>query len=189
MPEIHLTLVGTVIAFSFIIVVASLLHWMLNPSKNVKMTLAAVGQEWTGTGAIVVPVRGSNLSEKVLELAAGIAQREQRHLLLLYVVEIPMALPPDVELPEERERGEEILVHLEGAAQKLGVQVEGQLVKARTAGAAIVRAALDHQARMIIVSSREQPRPDVSFGRTVEHIYRYAPCDVMVYRPAVQPAK
>ncbi len=183
MPEIHVTVVGALISLGFIAAVGSILRWMLNPPETVKMTLASAHQKWAGTGAIVVPVTGSTLSSRVLELAADVAQREQRHLLLLYVVEIPMALPPTADLPALRERGEDTLIRLQGEAQKLGVQVEGHLLRSRMAGAAIVNAAKDAQARMIVIPAHEQARPEIVFGRTVEHIFRYAPCDVMIYRP------
>lgn len=187
MPPIHLNPVGITIAFVFLAAVISILHWMLNPPPTVKMTLASAHEKWTGTGAIIVPVTGSTLSSRVLELAADIAQREERHLLLLYVMEIPMALPPTAEIPAERERGEDTLIRLQGAAQRLGVQVEGHLLKARSAGSAVVNAARQVQARMIVIPAREQDRPDVVFGRNVEHIFRFAPCDVMIYRPGTTP--
>ncbi len=183
MPDIHFTLAGTVIAFAFLGLTLSILHWMLNPSETVKMTLQGAHQKWTGTGAILVPVTGSNLSNKALELAADIAQREHRMLVLLYVMEIPMALPSTADIPELREHGEDVLIRLQGAGQKLGAQVEGHLLRARNAGSAIVAAARDQQARMIVVPAREQARPDVAFGRTVEHILHFAPCDVLIYRP------
>ncbi len=72
--------------------------------------------------------------------------------------------------------------------------MEGHLLRARNAGSAIVAAAREQQARMIVVPAREQARPDVAFGRTVEHILHFAPCDVLIYRPvggngrAVKPA-
>ncbi len=183
MTEIHLTPVGTIIAFVFLGLTLSILHWMLNPPESVKMTLHSAHEKWTSAGAILVPVTGSNLSSRVLELAADIAEREHRHLLLLFVVEIPMALPPTADLPAVREYGEDVLIRLQGAAQKLGVQVEGQLLRARNAGSAIVSAAREHQARMIVIPAREQARPDTAFGRTVEHILHFAPCDVVIYRP------
>ena len=183
MPDVHVTLVGAIISVAFVAAVGSILHWMLNPPGAVKMTLASAHEKWVGTGAIIVPVTGSTVSSRVLELAADIAQREQRHLMLLYVMEIPMALPPTADLPKLREQGEDTLIRLQGEAQKLGVQVEGHLLKARLAGSAIVHAAIDAQARMIVIPAHEKARPEVIFGRTVEHIFQNAPCDVMIYRP------
>ncbi len=183
MSEIHLTPLGSGIALVFLALTISILYWMLNPSETVKMTLHSAHERWTSNGAIVVPVTGSNYSAKVLELAADIAQREQRYLLLLFVMEIPMALPPNADVPALREYGEDVLIRLQGAAQKLGVRVEGHLLRARNAGSAIVNAAREQHARMIVIPAREQARPDAAFGRTVQHILNHAPCDVMIYRP------
>ncbi len=183
MPEVHVTLIGAIIAFAFLAAVGSILHWMLNPPPAVKMTLADTHEKWSGTGAILVPVTGSDLSTRVLELAADIAQKEQRHILLLFVVEIPMALPPDADLPDMHAYGEDVLIHLQGQAQKLGVHVEARLLKARNAGSAIVNAARESHARMIVIPTRLQPRPEVVFDRTVEVIFQNAPCDILIYRP------
>jgi hypothetical protein len=37
---------------------------------------------------------------------------------------------------------------------------------------------------MIVIPTQQQARPGAVSGRTVEHIFRKAPCDVMIYRPA-----
>ncbi len=185
MPEVHVTLVGAIIAFGFLAAVVSILHWMLNPPPAVKMTLADTHEKWSGTGAILVPATGSELSARILELAADIAQKEQRQILLLFVVEIPMALPPDADLPGMKAYGEDVLIHLQGQAQKLGVPVEARLLKARNAGSAIVNAARESHARMIVVPIRPQPRPEVVFDRMVERIFQNAPCDVLIYRPGL----
>ncbi|MEW6232804.1 MAG: universal stress protein [Chloroflexota bacterium] len=182
---VNMTPVGVVLASAFALLVSGILWWMLNPPTIVKMVVPVAVEEMAGEGAILVPVTGSQFSEMVVGLAAGLAQREQVPISFLYVLEVPMALPPDADIPRDREKGEEVLIHVQGLAQKLGIPTTARLMKARAAGAAIVQAARESRSRMIVLPSGERQRVEGYFGHTVDYVFRYAPCDVMIYRPTV----
>jgi len=185
-PIVNMTPMGVILASAFALLISGILWWMLNPPTIVKMVVPVAVEEMAGGGgAILVPVTGSQFSEMVVGLAAGLAQREQVPISFLYVVEVPMALPPDADIPQDREKGEEVLIHVQGLAQRLGIPTTARLMKARAAGAAIVQAAREGRSRMIVIPSGERQRVEGYFGHTVDYVFRYAPCDVMIYRPTV----
>jgi|YelNatPaOPRAMG01_1025707.scaffolds.fasta_scaffold157194_1 nucleotide-binding universal stress UspA family protein len=185
--EANLSPVGLIIAIVFSGTVGSLLWWMLHPPVYVRVALETVAKgEEEMQGSIIVPITGSPLSEKLLNIATNFAQRLEVPLRFVYVMEIPLVLPPDAEIPKEREKGERVLLHAQVVAEKAGIVAKGKIVKARLAGAGIVQAAREDNASMILLLLSEHPGEEITLGRSVQYVVRNAPCDVLLLKPSIK---
>jgi APA family basic amino acid/polyamine antiporter len=156
---------------------------------------------------ILVPVFGTELDDDIVSTAGRLAAAEQEEsdgnldnarLELVYVIEVPLTLPLDAELPPERE--EEARRALE-RAREIGdeyedVMVNAELVRAREAGAGIVEAARRGGAEAIVIGG-EPPtkirggaalggigaaKPD-EIGAATEYVLKKAPCRVLLTAP------
>jgi len=181
--------IGLIIALGFSALIGSILFWMLHPPTYVRAALETVAKgEEEMQGAIIVPITGTALSERLLEIAINFAQRLDVPLRFVYVMEIPLVLPPDAEVPREREKGERVLLHAQVVAEKAGIVAKGKIVKARLAGAGIVQAAKEDSASLILLLLSEHPEGELSIGRSVQYVLRNAPCDVLLLKPSVKEA-
>ena len=137
----------------------------------------------------VVPVVGTRADEPVLAIVPHLIRSQGATLTLLYVVAVAQAMPLDAELPEEIARGENALRQAEATARRsLGnkrVQIQTELLQARSVGAAIVDEAIERSADVILMSSsirRRHGRP--TLGETVDYVQLNAPCEVITVRVA-----
>jgi APA family basic amino acid/polyamine antiporter len=162
--------------------------------------------------SLLVPVFGSELDDDIVATAGRLAAAEQEdgggeegsRLALVYVIEVPLALPLDAELPAERE--EEARGALERAREVAeeyeDVEVTTEAIRARKVGAGIVEAARRSDAEAIVVGG-EPPskirggarlggvgaaRP-AEIGAATEYVLKKAPCQVLLTAPPEAPAE
>jgi APA family basic amino acid/polyamine antiporter len=160
---------------------------------------------------LLVPVFGSQLDDDIVSTAGRLAAAEQEEadgdgedtrLDVIYVIEVPLTLPLDAELPPELE--EEALRAVE-RAREVGeeyesVKVTAAVTRARDVGAGIVEAARRSGAEAIVVGA-EPPtkirggatlggigaaRP-AEIGAATEHVLKKAPCRVLLTAPPETP--
>lgn len=129
---------------------------------------------------ILVPSSGELSSDRAVSLACKIARPDKAVVEVLYVVEVPMALPPTADMPDEAQRAARAIQRSEQVGRRYRVNVRGMVTKSRFAGKAIVDAAQQEGADLIVLPSASRQRPD--WGRTSEFILRNAPCDVIIER-------
>ncbi len=156
---------------------------------------------------ILVPVFGTKLDDDIVATAGRLAaaEREQAdgrgeeaRLDLVYVIEVPLTLPLDAELPQAREA--EARRALE-RAREVGeeyedVEVSTEVVRARDVGAGIVEAARRSGAEAIVIGG-EPPtkirggatlggigaaRP-AEIGAATQYVLKKAPCQVLLTAP------
>jgi nucleotide-binding universal stress UspA family protein len=97
------------------------------------------------------------------------------------VIRVPLDLPLDAELTEEEERAEASLAEAKLLASEHGVDVEGEIVRGRSIGEAIVEQAKGDGVDLIILGSAPRwRRQSRFFSPTVDYVLRRAPCEVMV---------
>ncbi len=143
-----------------------------------------------GLRSVLAPVNGGAGDERLLEMISRICEARNARITLVYVVEVPQAMPIDAELPQQIARGEEVLLAAEerlkeliGGRQHPGIMTE--LLQARTAGAAIVDEAVEQQADAIVMATENRlERGKISVGESVPYVLRHAPCEVIVIRTA-----
>jgi basic amino acid/polyamine antiporter, APA family len=157
-------------------------------------------------GNILVPVFGTELDDDIVATAGRLAAAEQEgdgevdetHLAIVYVLEVPLTLPLDAELPPELEG--EALRAIERAREVGeeygGVRVTASVTRARDVGAGIVDAARRGGVEAIVVGAEPPSRirggatlggvgaaKPAEIGAATEYVLKKAPCQVLLTAP------
>jgi APA family basic amino acid/polyamine antiporter len=155
-------------------------------------------------GSILVPIFGERLDDDIIGTAGRLAaehadEREGGAVLeALYVFEIPMSLPIDARVPEERVKdAKRILARAKEVGEEYeGVEVATAMVRGRTAGQAIVAEARRRGVEAIVLAAEEPTRVtggailggrgrvrDRFIGETTRYVVEKAPCKVILTAP------
>ena len=132
---------------------------------------------------LLVPVLAGRASEEALDIAAGLAAERGAQITAVYVIEVPLDLPLSAELPVEEELANRELDEARAIGESYGVSVLPRLLRARSAGAAIVHEAERRATEIVVIGA---PRKDLTrgkraiFGRTVDFVLKNASCRVLV---------
>ena len=148
-----------------------------------------------GFERLVVPVAGSDIDDRVLDILPDLLSGDGGTVTFLFVVEVPQSMPLDAELPTDVDNGERALRHAESVARRMlparTTHVVTELLQARSVGPAIIDEAIERSADAIIMTAaihRKHGRP--TLGETIDHVLLNAPCEVVVIRtiPDRQPS-
>jgi APA family basic amino acid/polyamine antiporter len=156
--------------------------------------------------SILVPVFGTKLDDDIVSTAGRLAAAEQEEaggeeearLDLVYVIEVPLTLPLDAELPPERE--EEARRALQRASdvgeEYEDVKVVAEVVRARGIGPGIVDAARRSGAEAIVIGGEPPSKirggarlggigaaKPAEVGAATEYVLKKAPCRVLLTAP------
>jgi len=133
---------------------------------------------------VLVPVVWRRESEAAVDLACRLATERRGAIVAFTVLEVPLDLPLDADLPGDAEHKAHLLLdEARAIGDAYGVDVIGRLVRARKAGRAIVDEAERRNSEIIVMGA---PRQDAHrrrgriFGGTVDLVLKNAPCRVMV---------
>lgn len=139
-----------------------------------------------GESLILVPVNGSVVDERAIDIAILMARRYHSTVTAVHVVEVPQQLPLEIEMGGEVARGDQVLHAATRCAAQYGYEIEVELLQARAAGPAIVDEALGRGARLIVMGAITRRRAgEMTPGRTtIPYILKNAPCEVVVCRRA-----
>jgi APA family basic amino acid/polyamine antiporter len=155
-------------------------------------------------GNILVPIFGSELDDDIVSTAGRLAdaadspEEERPKLEVIYVVEQPLTVPLDAPLPKERLAAADAALQ---RAKEVGeeyesVEVETDLVPARTLGAGIVEEARQRDVEVIVMGGEPPSRvrggpvlggvvgsrpPEVA--EVTEYVLNKAPCRVLLTAP------
>lgn len=132
---------------------------------------------------IVVPLAGTVVDPDVVRIAVTLGRTSKAQLLGVHVIEVRWNMPLDAVLEAELDRGEELLANAARIAEKAGGHIETELLQAREAAAAIVDAARERKADLILLGMPYRKRLGRTYvSKTVEEVYLGAPCAVLAYR-------
>jgi basic amino acid/polyamine antiporter, APA family len=130
---------------------------------------------------ILVPMKLGEIGEEMVATAVKLAQERGAAVVALHVIRVPLDQPLDAELIDEDERATASLAEAAILGSDHGVVVEGHSVRARSIGDAIVRAAEETGADLIVLgSSPRWRRQSRFFSPTVEYVLRKSPAEVLV---------
>src|SRR5581483_2082128 len=119
--------------------------------------------------------------EEVLATAIKLAEEQGARIYALHVIRVPLDKEIEAEMLEEEERAGASLIDAKLLAAEHGVQIEGDVVRARAIGSAIVDKARAIGADLIVLGSAPRwRRQSRFFSPTVDYVLRKAPCEVMV---------
>ena len=164
---------------------------------------------------ILVPVFGTKLDDDIVATAGRLAAAEQEEaesgeeetrLDLVYVIEVPLTLPLDAELPAEIEEGaQRALKRASDVAEEYAdVNVSAEVVRARGVGAGIVEAARRYDSEAIVIGGEPPTKikggaklggigaaKPAEIGAATEYVLKKAPCRVLLTAPpeARRPAR
>jgi APA family basic amino acid/polyamine antiporter len=153
-------------------------------------------------GSILVPIRGLQLDDDIMQTAGRLAAEENEDLgdggaviEALWIFEVPMALPLDARVPdEELKRARRALARAKAVGEEYeGVEVATAVVRARRAGEAIVHEAKRRGVEAIVLAAEEKAATrggmvlggkaglrDTFVGETTRHVVNKAPCRVIL---------
>jgi basic amino acid/polyamine antiporter, APA family len=155
-------------------------------------------------GSILVPVFGEELDDDIVGTAGRLATSEGDEeeggavLEALYVFEIPMSLPIDARVPEERvQEAKRVLARAKDVGEEYaGVEVATAMVRGRSIGQAIVSEAKRRGVEAIVLGAEEPSRlrggailggrgrmRDRFVGETTRYVVEKAPCKVILTAP------
>jgi APA family basic amino acid/polyamine antiporter len=155
-------------------------------------------------GSILVPVFGESLDDDIIGTAGRLAAEHADEgdggavLEALYVFEIPMSLPIDARVPEDRvDDAKRVLARAKEVGEEYeGVEVATAMVRGRTVGQAIVSEARRRGVEAIVLAAEEPTRMrggailggrgrvrDRFVGETTRYVVQKAPCKVIITAP------
>jgi basic amino acid/polyamine antiporter, APA family len=176
-------------------------------SLTQRFTIPAEALRETATveyGSILVPVFGEQLDDDIIgtagRLAADHADAAEGGAVVeaLYVFEIPMSLPIDARVPDERVKtAKRILARAKEVGEEYeGVEVATAMVRGRTVGQAIVAEARRRGVEAIVLAAEEPTRVrggailggrgrsrDRFVGETTRYVIEKATCKVILTAP------
>lgn len=159
-------------------------------------------------GSILVPIYGTPLDDDIVQTAGRLAgtvrddlDEEGATIEAIWVFEIPMALPLDARLPEERvRRAKEALRRAKAVGEEYeGVHVSTAMIRARSAGQGIVNEARRRGVEAIVLAAEEPSRVrggallggsggplDNFVGDATKYVLRKADCRVILTAPPAE---
>ena len=132
---------------------------------------------------LLVPIVSGQPSDDALDVACSLAAERGARIVALNVLEVPLGRPLDADLHELEDAANHQLDEAIAIGDSYGVRVLDRLVRARSAGPAIIEEAERRGTEIIVIGT---PRKSLTgtqravFGRTVDYVLRHAPCRVMV---------
>jgi APA family basic amino acid/polyamine antiporter len=130
---------------------------------------------------ILVPMKLGEIGEEMVATAVKLAQERGAAVVALHVIKVPLDQPLDSELHKQEEAAAESLAEAAALGADHGVVVSGHSIRARAIGEAIVKAAEETGADLIVLgSSPRWRRQSRFFSPTVDYVLRKAPAEVLV---------
>ena len=131
---------------------------------------------------ILVPMKLGDIGEEMVATAIALAKERGSAIEAITVVRVPRKFALEGELPPEvAARVDASLEEARALGADYGVDVSGDVVRARSIGHAIVEEAERRDADLIVLgSSPRWRRQSRFFSPTVDFVLRNAPCEVLV---------
>ncbi|HVP75457.1 MAG TPA: universal stress protein [Gaiellaceae bacterium] len=130
---------------------------------------------------ILVPMKLGQIGEEMVATAVKLAQERNAAVETLFVIRVPLELPLDAPMPELEEQAAASIQEAQALGADNGVPVAGRIVRARSIGDAIVEAAAEIGADLIVLgSSPRWRRQSRFFSPTVEYVLRKASAEVLI---------
>ncbi len=130
---------------------------------------------------ILVPIVGSRVTDEMMVLACQLATEKKSAIDGLYVIEVPLNLPLDARLVNERAKADRVLAAAALIASQFKVRFAPSVITARSAGKAIVEEAERRRSEVILLGTMRKRRiADRAFGRTTDYVVDHAPCEVLL---------
>jgi nucleotide-binding universal stress UspA family protein len=133
---------------------------------------------------ILVPVNGDPATERTFRWTCRMARQDKAEIHAIYVMEVPLDLPMESDLTNDIAKGERILETIEAiGAEERFRDVEAKLLRARSAGRALVQETEDRRIDLVVLGVPYRKRfGTFQIGSTASYIFNNAPCRVLFLR-------
>ena len=167
------------------LVVGAVVYWLVRRGRGEglleRIEAPSENLPETHFSSILVPMKLGLIGEEMVATAVKLAQERGAKIEALHVIRVPLDRPLDEESDDEDERAAASLAEAQLLGADYGVKVEGETVRARSIGEAIVTEAERSGADLIVLGSAPRwRRQSRFFSPTVEYVLRKAPCEVLV---------
>lgn len=174
---------GALVGLSIVAAIGTTMYKMLHaPSSRTEIIAAhAAEQAREITGVILVVFSTHIHSEVLMALAVRMAKGRQAQLLAIYIIEVPYTLPIDADLPQEERAALEVLTAAEEIGRKTGIEITTRTIRDRQAGPAIIQAAREENASLIVMGTyREHRYAGAPMGQAIEYVLNQTQTDVLI---------
>lgn len=174
---------GWLVAAAIVVFIISTLYWMLHPpsSRTLQIAETATEQAHEIAGNVLVVFSADISSEVLMALATRMAKGQQTQLVAIYVIEVPLTLPTDAELPQEERQALEVLNAATEIGRKVGLEIKTRTIRDRQTGPAIIQAAREENARLIVMGTyREHRYTGAPLAKVIEYVTTHTHIDVLV---------
>jgi nucleotide-binding universal stress UspA family protein len=135
----------------------------------------------TGARPVLAAARTDAIGEQVVAAGLRLATAGARPLVLLHVIVVPLDRALDEAAPAERRAARDTFGATLEAAERQGVPVRVEVVRARKVGETILAAAEAHQPSTIVMGTRTRRRRGGRLFRdAADLVARRAGCEVVV---------
>ena len=130
---------------------------------------------------ILVPMKLGEIGEEMVATAVRLAQDGAATVEALFVIKVPLDEPLDAELYDLEEQAAAAIAEAQALGADNGVVVEGRTMRARGIGQAIVAAAEESGADLIVLGSAPRwRRQSRFFSPTVDYVLRKSSAEVLI---------
>ncbi|HEY3541491.1 MAG TPA: universal stress protein [Gaiellaceae bacterium] len=130
---------------------------------------------------ILVPMKLGEIGEEMVATAVRLAQERGATVEALFVLKVPLDEPIDAPLYELEEQAAASLAEARALGAEHEVDVTGRTIRARSIGDAIVQAAEESDADLIVLgSSPRWRRQSRFFSPTVDYVLRKSNAEVLI---------
>ena len=130
---------------------------------------------------ILVPMKLGVIGEEMVATAVKLAEEHGAEVFALHAIPVPLELPLDAEMFDAEERAEASLAEARLLGAERNVKVDGETVRTRAIGHAIVEHAVLLGADLIVLGSAPRwRRQSRFFSPTVDYVLRKAPSEVLI---------
>lgn len=179
--DVHVSLLGVILAVIFAASLGGMLWWMLHPPAPIGPAVARAYRGVSALKRILVPVKGTGYSDRAVELACRLGQEQQAEVILAYVIEVPLSLPLNTPLDQEEQRAREALERAVELVRLHHLTPIPVVRRDREVGRGIVSVVTDYDVDLVVIglNPRRVAAGD-SIGRGIETILRRAGVEVII---------
>jgi nucleotide-binding universal stress UspA family protein len=174
---------GIGLAVLFIVLMVSLFRWMFNVPPQLPYAVVKARQSVSALHRILVPTTEQLASERAVELACRLGERQKAEIILAYIVAVPFTLPLNAAMPVEQAKGEEVLRTAQFIVEQHGLPARTKIIPDRYVWGGVLQLAKSERVDAIVMSvGAERPGLTDGMGRATQEILKRAECEVILDR-------
>ncbi|MBI3952297.1 MAG: universal stress protein [Acidobacteria bacterium] len=179
--QFHISTLGVVLAVLFVVSMGGLLWWMLHPPPPIGAAVARAVRGVSAARRILVPAKGTSYSDRAVELACRLGQEQEADIVLVYVIEVPLALPLGTPLERDEAKAREALERGSQIVRLHELRPVPIVRRDRDVAHGVLAVANDEGADLVVlgINPRRITAGD-SMGKSIEAILKKSGIEVIV---------